>query len=45
MNDLNYSLDDLATMPNMHGGKIGRSYSIGLPGDVKSRPNHLRVIQ
>ena len=40
MNDLNYSLDDLTTMLNMHGREIGQFYSIALPGDDKGRQNH-----
>jgi Zn-dependent peptidase ImmA (M78 family) len=45
MSDLNYSLDDLATMLSMHGREIAQTYSIDLPGDDNGRPNHLRVIQ
>lgn len=45
MNDMNYSLDDLATMLKMNNDEIARTYSITLPGEDKARPNHLRVIQ
>lgn len=45
MNDLKYSIDDLATMLNMHHDEIAMTYSIEIPGGGKGRPNHLRVIQ
>ncbi|BBZ94348.1 XRE family transcriptional regulator [Bradyrhizobium diazoefficiens] len=45
INEMGYSLADLAKVLMMNETEVAKTYSIDLPGQKKSRAGHLRVIQ
>jgi hypothetical protein len=45
MQDLGYSIGDLATLMCMNADEVSKTYSIALPGQDKGKPAHLRVIK
>jgi Zn-dependent peptidase ImmA (M78 family) len=45
VNDMGYSLADLAKMLIMNDTEIAKTYSIDLPGQEKGRAAHLRVVR
>jgi Zn-dependent peptidase ImmA (M78 family) len=45
VNDMGYSLADLAKMLIMNETEVAKTYSIDLPGQEKGRAAHLRVVR
>lgn len=45
VNDLGYSIGDLAKMLLMHNQELAKTYSIDLPGQERGRTAHLRLVQ
>jgi Zn-dependent peptidase ImmA (M78 family) len=43
--DLGYSLADLATAMHMREDEFARAYSIEIPGEKTSKPGHLRIVR
>ena len=45
LNDLDYSLADLAKVMNARETEFVRTYSIELPGQKAAKPGHLRIVK
>jgi Zn-dependent peptidase ImmA (M78 family) len=45
MNDMGYSLADLATVMNAREGEFARTYSIEISGEAPTKPTRLRIVK